>query len=243
MSGSRHIAAFAILLALSLSATICVACLGPRTMYARMAIAPYRDPAPQELAELEMIAAGRKVSVLKREDSWVSVSADGATGWLPAWYLSEKPDVRAISVPPEPCLKVVLSPRAVAVLYPEDGAPQVAALDAGRVLKVTAEYGDWRYVRITAYSIPNVLRGWVPKSVLAAPGETEASEGKILAGTIAYTGEPDGTDFSGVPTEQVDHDMPVRVLLRAGVMTYVQAAGGWSAWVPAKNIVWNPFIE
>jgi len=215
--------------------------LWSRGMYIRITVRPYRDPVPQELATLGAISGGQKVATGRKEDSWVQVTCGDVSGWLPSWYLSKDP--KDALPPTQPYLMVVSQDSTTVRLYPEDGGQRIANLEVGKVVRVSAELRQWRYIDIAVYSIPDVMRGWVPMDSLVAMDKSQPAEGRIPAGTPFYSADadPDSPGFVDLPAERTSNAMRVRILRRADDMAYVFAPGGWAAWVPLKSIVYDPF--
>lgn len=236
----------AAILAVSLLALVTAAFLihGPlrsRAMYSRMAVRLCRHPHPEELSPLDAIQAGQKVKVGEEEDLWIEVTSKGVTGWLPVWYLSDDENDALPEI--EPYLMVVAEDFAGVYLHPEAATATIAGLAAGRVVRVSAELRQWRYVDIAAYSIPCVMRGWMREDSLASPDEVRADEGRIAAGTPFYPAEaePGSAEFGRLQAQETTYSMQVLISRRAEDMAYVEAAGGWSGWVAMSSIVHDPF--
>lgn len=210
-------------------------------MYPRMTVRLYRHPLPEELSGLDAVQAGQKVKTGEQDGLWIEVRSEGVTGWLPAWYLSDDENGALPEI--EPYLRVVTVDSAGVYLHPEAGTRTIANLDAGKVVRVSAEFGEWRYVDIVVYDIPSVMRGWVREDALASPDEVQAGEGRIPAGTPFYPpdAEPGSPEFARVQAQETTYSMRVRIGRRVEDMAYVEAAGGWSNWVPLDSIVYDPF--
>lgn len=227
--------------AVAVLAVVAVAWLWPRgeIMYARMAVELYQNCAPEELSRPGALAAGQRVTVIGRQPPWARVRAQSTDGWLPEWYLAQGPNQRLPAI--QEYFRVVRDKCRV-YLYPDDAAPAVRDLDRGKVVKVEAEYGDWRYVDIIVFDIPAVSRGWVRAGELATGGEVEPKEGRLPTGTTVYIGDPTASDPRALPSEKTPYDMTVSLDFERGDMVYVSAAGGWTAWVAKADIVFSvPF--
>jgi hypothetical protein len=209
----------------------------PETAFARMNVGLYPGDSPVELSSPGSLQAGQRVTVGEKRPPWALVEAGTTGGWIPLWYLAGEDH----SLPEITSYPLVVKKRAPVHLYPEKGAPVIRDLDAGKVVKVEYEYGPWRYVHIAVYGIPAVQRGWVQGEYLAAAGEAAPGEGSIPAGTRVYYGDPEAADTAGMPGDVTTHRMTVRVLKEKGEMLYVIAAGGWSAWVNKRDMIFNPF--
>lgn len=207
------------------------------TAFSRMSAGTYPGDSPLELFSPGSLQAGQRVTVRGKRLPWALVRSGSIEGWIPLWYLTGE----GHNLPEITPYPMVVKKRAPVHLYPDKDAPLTRDLDAGKVVKVEYEYGPWRYVHIVVYDIPAVLRGWVPGEYLAAAGEVAPTEGRIPKGTRVYYGDPDAADTSGMSGEITPCQMIVGVLHEKGEMLYVNAAGGWSAWVRKQDVVFNPF--
>ncbi|MHB8918890.1 MAG: stalk domain-containing protein [Desulfocucumaceae bacterium] len=212
---------------------------GPaETVYSRMSVGLYHGDSPLELQDAGRLEAGGKVVVKEKSPPWVLVQAGPVEGWLPRWYLAE--DSGDLLPPIEPYTMVVKK-QASGYLYPDKEAPRILGLDAGKVVRVEYEYGDWRYVRIAVFSIPAVHRGWIPAEYLGTRDEAAPLEGIIPPGTRVYNEGPFNDHVLSLQEEPVTYDMRVYVSSEKGDMVYVQAVGGWGGWVYKKDIIFDPF--
>lgn len=224
--------------AVAVVAAVAIACFWPRgeIMYARMSVELYQNCVPEELSRPGALAAGQKVTVIERQLPWVRVRAQSTDGWLPEWYLALGPDHR---LPASQEYFRVVRHKCRVYLYPDDAAPTIGDLDRGKVVKVAAEYGDWRYVHIIVFDIPAVSRGWVRAGELATGGEVEPKEGCLPTGTTVYIGDPTVADPRALPSEVTTYDMTVSLDFERSDWVYVSAAGGWTAWVAKADIVFS----
>lgn len=210
------------------------------TVYSRMSVGLYHGDSPLELQDAGRLEAGGKVVVKEKSPPWVLVQAGPVGGWLPRWYLTE--DSGDLLPPIEPYTMVVKK-KAPGYLYPGREAPQILGLDAGKVVRVEYEYGDWRYVQIAVFSIPAVHRGWVPAAYLGTRDEAAPLEGIIPPGTRVYYGDSISDNILSLPGETTTHSLIVYISREKDDMVYMQAAGGWSAWVYKKDIIFDPFAN
>lgn len=208
------------------------------TAYSRMSVGLYHGDTPLELRDSGRLEAGGKVVIKEKSPPWVLVQSGQLEGWLPRWYLAEDSGDLLPWIEP---YTMVVKKKAPGYLYPGKDAPRIPDLDAGKVVRVEYEYGDWRYVQIAVFNIPAVQRGWVPAEYLGTRDEAAPLEGIIPPGTRVYNEGPFNDHFLSLQEEPVTYDMRVYVSSEKGDMVYVQAAGGWGGWVYKKDIIFDPF--
>ncbi len=205
----------------------------------RMTVSLYRTPAAEELAGGETLQARARVRVKSRRPPWVLVGLGEVEGWLPEWYLTWELTDDVVEDFEPYCM--VVKEETDVKLFPDESADTILDLQAGKVVRVCAEFQNWRYVRIAVYDIPNILRGWVNQDSLVDLAEGHPMEGKILPGTTVFFGDPRSQGFDTMVRERISQVMIVYLGEEIGDMVHVSAAGGWDAWVSRSNIVFEPF--
>lgn len=201
-------------------------------VYSRMDVWLYAGNAPEEIRDVGSVRAGQQVTAVDRDQGWTRVQADGAEGWLPDWYLTAEPDQQVASIQP---YFMLTKTKCDLHLTPEAVDNVLQQLDAGRIVEVKATWGEWAYVAIRVYSIPDVQRGWVTLSLLGQEDVTPI-EADLPAGTRVYF-----NDFAYPPDENstseiTGHDRMVGIWERHGQWVLVSAAGGWMAWVRESDL-------
>jgi|GEM_PF-402660 len=178
--------------------------------------------------------------VKERRNGFVQVtnvvsSQWSATGWIPEWYLrTDEASAQAEKV--EPYELIVASPIAFR-LYPDEPQPSGFELEPGKVVQVTARYGDWMRVNIVTYDSPYVGDKWVPASALEPWDPEKAKEGILRAGAKVYT--EDGREKEAPPALE-----PIQLGGEATDGRYwIGAPGGYAGLIDKADFMPGPFLK
>ncbi len=204
-----------------------------RPVYARMKVALYSANAPEELRDVGEVEAGQEVTVSATEGEWTLVEAGDVQGWLPGWYLSEAKEHLIAGIEP---YFMFTKGSADLCLTPEASSRPLLAVGPGRIVEVKAVSGDWAYVSIRVYSIPDVSRGWVLTSALASRLEVKPTEADLLTGTRVYYNDFSAPPAGSATSEVTTYDRWVTIREETGEWTLVSSAGGWDAWVKSADL-------
>lgn len=198
----------------------------------------YSEPDPGFMGESSgYLQGGEQLKVINKEGNWVQVAKGETTGWIPSWYLKsgDKTIVKEI----EPRYMVVKQDDNL-YLYPDgetvtkyEGYEQ-RILNKGRLVKLLQEYGDWCYVELFVFSLPDVHNAWVKADILTEPGEITPVEGFLEYGAIILPEEEGHKAYV--------LDAPMKVFLTGNEKTglvKVGADGGWQGWTAKENIVFT----
>lgn len=158
-----------------------------------------------------------------------------ATGWIPEWYLrTDEASAQAEEV--EPYQLIVASPAAFR-LYPDEPQPSGFELEPGKVVQVTARYGDWMRVNIVTYDSPYAGDKWVPASALEPWDPEKAKEGLLRAGAKVYT--EDGREKEAPPALE-----PIQLGGEATDGRYwIGAPGGYAGLIDKADFMPGPFVK
>ncbi|MEO3946897.1 hypothetical protein [Gorillibacterium sp. CAU 1737] len=179
----------------------------------------------------------RAYQVTEQVEEYVKIEADGMSGWLPAWYLTEAAR-QVMGISPERLMLVPKAGRPL-FLYPESSAPsEELPLEGGRVVKVVAEYRDWAMVEFRLYDAGEYGNRWMNKADLADYSASAAREGTLRYNGKFYDpqGQPlkEGTSSSLMIQEEVS-------LAGKGDFYRVSGPGGFSALIKRADFVPDPF--
>jgi len=178
------------------------------------------------------VAAG-PVQVLRANSDWVYVQQGETRGWLPQWYLSAE---EVLTVSPA---SLVTKAGTQAYLYPAQAAPAILDLAAGRVVRVRKTCGDWSLAEMTVYNVPGAFWGWFRNADLATPDEMTPLEGHLPEGSPVFY----SYELTEAQTPDYTTEFPMTVLIieeKAGFLR-LEAAGGWTAWTKAENVLRDPW--
>ncbi|MBW5446023.1 hypothetical protein GE107_08110 [Cohnella sp. CFH 77786] len=159
------------------------------------------------------------------------MSSIPSEGWIPKWYLTEDDKDRAEKV--EPYEMIVKTPVAFR-MYPGEPKPSGFELEPGKVLQVTARYGEWMRVNIVTYDSPYAGDKWVPASALEAWDPAKAKEGFLKPGATVY--REDGQTIDAPPALE-----PIWIQGEVGGRYQFHAPGGYIGYVDKKDFIPNPF--
>lgn len=178
--------------------------------------------------------------VKERRDGFVQVtnvlsSQWPATGWIPEWYLrTDEASSQAEKI--EPYQMIVASPIAFR-LYPDEPQPSGFELEPGKVVQVTARYGDWMRINIVTYDSPYVGDKWVPASALEAWDPAKAKEGLLRPGAKVYA--EDGSEIEA-PTAL----NPIHIEKETFEERYrIGAPGGYVGIIGKTDFIPGPFLK
>jgi len=139
----------------------------------------------------------------------------------------------------EPYEMIVASPIAFR-LYPDEPQPSGFELEPGKVVQVTARYGEWMRVNIVTYDSPHTGDKWVPASALEAWNPAKAKEGLLRAGAKVYA--EDGREIEA--PYALD---PVHIYGEYGEETSgryrIGAAGGYTGFIDKTDFMPGPFLK
>lgn len=175
----------------------------------------------------------------ERKNGFVQVtntisSNSNATGWIPEWYLrADESSSQAEKV--DPYQMIVESPAAFR-LYPEEPQPSGFELEPGKVVQVTARYGDWMRVNIMTYDSPYVGDKWVPASALEAWDSAKAMEGVLRPGAVVY-------DHDGKAKDSPPALNPIKIEEESSGRYRIGAPGGYVGFIDKTDFIPGPFLK
>lgn len=156
-----------------------------------------------------------------------------ATGWIPEWYLlTDESASRAEKV--EPYQMIVAMPTAFR-LYPDEPQPSGFELESGKVVQVTARYGDWMRVNIVTYDSPYVGDKWLPASALEAWDPAKAKEGILRPGAVVF-------DINGEAKDGPPSLNPIKIEEELSGRYRIVAPGGYIGYIDKADFMPGPFI-
>ncbi|WP_148449951.1 SH3 domain-containing protein [Gorillibacterium timonense] len=130
-------------------------------------------------------------TVIELKGPYARIEADGKSGWLPTWYLTKEAEKIRNGKP-----KLMLVPAAgpPLYLYPESSAStDPLPLEGGRVVQVTAEFGDWMQVEFCLFEAADYGDRWMKKADLSPYRAEDVKEGLLRAGGSMYDDKGNAT--------------------------------------------------
>jgi len=199
----------------------------------------YSRPEPATLAGPPgQVQGGDRVQLINQQASWSEVQKGWLKGWIPSWYLEAGDKIEVKDIEPQ-----YLVVKHDDKLYLNPDGEVLQDIKKGKLLKVTQEYGDWRYADIIVYSIPAIQKAWVKAEILADPEQVTPREGYLAAGTEVFEEVFTGGRMELVK-EKLTHPMVVSISNQEkDGLVAIASAGGWTAWTEKANIQFAPKYE
>jgi len=197
----------------------------------------YPQPEPETLLSPPgQLHGDDRVQFISQQGQWSEVKKGQLEGWISSWYLEVGDEVLVKDIEPE---YMVVKQNDVLYLNPGGEVigdygidnPAWQIVRKGRLVEVTKNYADWRYINLMVYSIPATSKGWVKAEILTDPTDLIPSEGNLPVGTEIYEGE------NGDVKTHTNTPMAVSIGNREkDGLVEIGAAGGWTGWTSRENI-------
>lgn len=194
-----------------------------------------KEPSAKSYEESTIkIPGGELVSILKTEDNWALVKANGQSGWIVKWFIvNENSDAKLIKLNSD---YRVLREKTQGLLYPD--GPVIVELEKGNLIKPLFRWDHWIQVSIIQFDIPSISVTWIKEDLLALPSEVEPNEGFLKVGCSAYE-ILNFNKISLVNPTTVQYSMQVRLKERQGEFISVSGPSEWYAWVKLSDILFE----
>lgn len=198
-------------------------------IYARTAL--WQHPGELGGEQLFTTSYGERYIFQQFEGDYVKVRTADRHGWVSLWYFTDEAG-GVTNV--EPYEMIIDSPTAFS-LYPDEPEPYGFELEAGKVVQIYKEFGDW--VCIHALFGEDFYPGdkWIRKSHLIAYDPIFAQEGILKLGSKIY-------DETGEVKEE-DSGFALGITGEKGNMYSFWAPGGRTGYILKEDFEPNPFIE
>jgi hypothetical protein len=176
-----------------------------------------------------LATADHRYEVIETKENKVQINFNGLKGWIPVWYLKKdanEPKVIAV----KPYLMIVNN-TATVWLSPGDQTLTGYEFEAGKVVRVFKEFGEWVCVSFINYAEPNYGDFWVMKKDLIAWDPKKAKEGLLRKGAI--------NKYENSVIER----NPIRIAGEKAGKYEIRSIGGFSGEIDKEDFVPNPFID
>jgi len=194
-----------------------------------------KEPSAKAYEESKVkLPGGKSVSIIKTEDDWALIEANGQSGWILKWFIiNENSDAKLLKLNTD---YMILKEKTQGQLYPD--GPTIVELEKGNLIKPLFRWDDWIQVSIIQFDIPSISVTWIKENLLALSSEVEPNEGFLRVGCPAYE-ILDFNKISSVNPTTVKYSMQVRLKKRQGEFIWVSGPSEWDAWVKSSDILYT----